>query len=87
MDNKEPVMVTPKYFWESRTNIYGAIKTTLGIIIGVTAFVAAAQHSGTLPFYVDEKWLLFIGSAAATADGAFTMWLRGNTDAPIVSKP
>lgn len=86
MNSKSPIMVTPKYFWESRTNIYNGIKTGLGVVIGVATFVLAAQHAGTLPFEISDKWLAFILSAAVAADGAFGMWLRTQTDAPIVSK-
>lgn len=86
MNNKSPVMVTPKYFWESRTNIYNGIKTALGVVIGIATFILAAQHAGTLPFAVDDRWLAFILSAAVAADGAIGMWLRNGTDGPIVSK-
>lgn len=78
----------PKVWYESKTQIYNGIKTLLGIIIGVGAFIAAAQHAGTLPFEVDEKWLIFIVSGATAADGAFGMWLRSQTNQPVTrSKP
>lgn len=82
------VAVVPKPWWESKTVWYNGLKGFLGFVTAVALFIEAAAHSGTLPFYVDEKLLLFGIPFLLMIDAYFGVQLRTVTNAPITgSKP
>lgn len=74
MDN-QPVVVTPKPWYESRTIITNAVV----LIVTVATFLLDQQRAGLLPFTLDEKWLVFIMGIV----GVINVYLRTITEAPI----
>lgn len=74
-----PVLVQPKPWWRSKTDIYNIIKTVLGLITAIVTVLMTLQANGQLPFEVDPRWLGLI----LALDGAAGIWLRGVTDSPV----
>lgn len=81
---RSPVMVTPKTFWESRTQIYNTVKGVIAYVTAILTMMQLMLGNGTLPFSVDAGWLLFIIAVLAITDTHVSLWLRSTTEGPIV---
>jgi hypothetical protein len=67
-----PVVVTPKPFWESKTNWVNGL-TVLAMIL---TFVLDTSMAGGLPFNLDARWI-------ALGLGVINIWLRSITNQPV----
>lgn len=82
-DSPTQVIVTPKPWWESKTNWYNLGKGILGFATLIIGFLIMSQQQGTLPFTIDPKWLAFGAGLVALLDGTAGIYLRSVTDQPV----
>lgn len=71
-DSQTPVVVTPKPWWESKTNWFNA----LTIAAAVLGFIIDMQTVAGLPFDIDPRWL-------AIGLGVTNIILRSRTNQPV----